>query len=70
MQVRGHERFVGEIEGWRLDDAGDHVAAPREVVLVVRALRGAVGHDKRRLPRPAGAASALGIVCRRRRHVA
>ena len=43
---------------------------PIEVILVVRALRRAIGHDERGLPRAAGSAAALGIVCRRRRHVA
>src|SRR3546814_9569250 len=51
-------------------DPPDHGSRTFEVVLVVRPLRGAVSDDEGGLPRSAGAARALGVVRRRRRHVA
>ena len=43
---------------------------PAEIVLIVRALRGAVGHDQRGLAGASGAPGALRVVGRGRRHVA
>ena len=61
--------------GWRARaQAGGRCRSPSrsaaEVILVVRTLRRAVGHDQRRLAGASGAPGALRVVGRRRRHVA
>ena len=69
VQMRTHELFIGDVERRRTNDAGHHLIAPLEEVLVVRRLGGAIGHDDGGLPGTTGTAGALGIVRRRRRHV-
>ncbi len=70
MQVRSDQLFIGNVERWRPHDAGHHIVAPLEEILVMRRSRGAVGHDNCCLARATGSASALRVVRRRRRYVA
>ena len=60
---------VCEFERRWADDAADHLLRFGEVVLVVRALRRAVGDHQGGLTGTAGSSGTLGIVGRRRRHV-
>ena len=61
---------VGQVEERRRGPRRAPWPRVAEEVLVVRALRGAVGDDQRGLSAAAGPAAPLGVVGRRRRHVA
>ena len=70
MKMRFDEIAISELDrGWP-DIAIHHRLRPLEVILIVRALSCAVGHDKSGLSGSARAPRALGIVGRRRRHIA
>ena len=70
VQVAVYEVLVGEIDGRGLDHARDHRRRVVEEVLIVGALRRAVGKDQGRLTAAPSAAAALHVICGRRRHVA
>ena len=70
VDVGAHQILVAQVDARRGDGTGDHLARLAEEVLVVRAAPRAVGEDQRRLAAAAGPAAALGVVGRRRRHVA
>ena len=70
MHVALDQFAVGQVERRRIHLAVHHPHGVAEVVLVMRALAGAVGDDERRLSGPAGTAAALRVVGRRGRHVA
>ena len=59
-----------EFEPWRGDRSGDHVLAAREVVGVVGVAGGTVGQHHCGLAGPARAPGSLGVVGRRRGHIA
>ena len=70
LQVALHQLAVGQVQRRGIDLAVHHAHRIAEVILVVRRLAGAVGDDQSRLPGATGTAAALGVVGRRRRHVA
>ncbi len=69
VQVSAEQIAIGQIQAWRGDLPTHHPLWSSEVILVMRAARGAVGEDQRRLPATPGAAAALGVIGRCRRHV-
>ena len=68
--MRPHERLVGQVETRWPHAAGDHVRAAVEEVLVVAVERAAISEDQAGLALAPSAAAALGVIGRRRRHVA
>ncbi|MNJ35528.1 hypothetical protein D3C77_302740 [compost metagenome] len=70
MQVRSDQLFIRNVQCWRPHNAGHHIVAPLEEILIMRRPRGAVGHDNRGLARSTGTTSALRIIRGRRRYVA
>ena len=69
VEVALDETAVGKVEQGRAHLAMDHCLGVTEEILVVGALRRAVGQGKGGLTAPPGPATALGIVCRGRRDV-
>src|SRR6516162_50501 len=70
MQVGSNEVAVRELDRRRAHDAAYHRFGSLEIILVVRTLRRAIGHDQSRLAGSAGPAGALRIIGRGGRHVA
>ncbi len=70
VYVRLHQIGVCQIEPRRHHLAGHHALRLAEKVLVVAAPDGAIGRDEGRLTTAPGAPATLGVIRRRRRHVA
>ena len=70
MDMRAEEVLVSQVESRRCDGTRHHGFRPLEEVLIVRAPRGAIREDQRRLAAAPRAPAALCIIRRRRRHVA
>jgi hypothetical protein len=69
MQVRLNQVTIGKVERRGSDDAAHHLLRLAKIVLVVRALRGAVGHNQSSLTRASRASGTLRVICRSGRHV-
>ncbi|MCY1297154.1 hypothetical protein D9M70_465820 [compost metagenome] len=70
MDMGGEQVGVYEVDRRSLHDTGDQIDPPLEVILVVRALRRAVGYDESGLSAAPRSARALGVVSRGRRRIA
>ena len=69
MNVLGHHHLVAQVEGWRVYASGEQLRRFGEVGAIV-GRRAAVGDVHRHAVAASGAASALPVVGRQRRHVA
>jgi hypothetical protein len=70
VQVGAQQALAAQVEARGAHHARHHLGRAREKVLVVRMLRAAVGHNQPRLPLSPCASAALGVVGRRRGHIA
>ena len=70
MQVAFDQVAVGQVQGWRLDDAMHHFCGMVKKPLIVRAEGRAVSNNQGLLARPPRTTTALGVIGGGRWHIA